>query len=453
MNLKPFFAPKNMVIIGASRKLLTFNYTLVKNLRELRYNGKIYIIHPEADEILGIQPYRTFEELPEKPELAIILLTKEIEQIIFRLIDLGVKYYLIESDISNILEEGKIIDKLRELSKEKDLLIMGPGMIGIINTDNFFTTSIIPVRRHIIQNHRKYKNNGSGALSFYAQSGGLSGALGWWNPLQNIPISKIIHIGKSISVSESDILQFLFDDPDTSVISLFIKDPSQEFIDTLKKNAGKKPVLYKNVGKTREFVKELETFAIEVQNYIELFEFAKVFLWCPEPNGTSLGIIGPSSGAIHLLISEMRNTGLHIAKLDPDTKKNILTNVGGSTCVEGNPIDYWPPTKFIGTEVCKVYFKSSNFLLEDNKVDALFLALEFFSEIEFDFDVFDQVKKRFPQKPIIAILIQAEKEGRERIIDKATELRIPVFVDEAERAIRAYSALYKFYEYKRKKND
>jgi acyl-CoA synthetase (NDP forming) len=255
---------------------------------------------------------------------------------------------------------------------------------------------------------------------------------------------------ESISVSESDILQYLFDDPDTSIISLYIKDPSEEFIETLKKNAGKKPVLYKNVGKV-SFSKDLENFAIEVQNYIELFEFAKVFLWCPEPKGTSLGIIGPSSGAIHLLISEMRNTGLHLAKLDPDTKRNILNNVGGSTCMEGNPIDYWPPTKFIGAEICKIYYKSSNLLLQDDTVDALFLALEFFSEIEFDFDVFEQVKKKFPNKPIIAILIQAEKEGRERIIETATELRIPVFVDEVERAIRAYSALYKYFEYKRNK--
>ena len=142
----------------------------------------------------------------------------------------------------------------------------------------------------------------------------------------------------------------------------------------------------------------------------------------------------------------MKNTQLNLAtELNPKTKKLILDRVGGSTSIEGNPVDYWPPKKFIGTDVCGVYYVSSNALLEDSKVDALFLALEFFSEIEFDFGIFASIQKRFPHKPIIAVLIMAEKEGRERIIQCANKLQIPVFVDEVERAIQAYSAFVQYH--------
>ncbi|MHA1730240.1 MAG: CoA-binding protein [Promethearchaeota archaeon] len=457
LNLEPFFSPKNIVIIGASRSEFTFNWMLVKNLRESRYPGKLYIIHPEADDILGVKCFRSIKELPKKPELAIVILGKNIEKAIEELGESGIKYCMIESDLSGNPDEIEILVNLRTIAEKYDILILGPAMIGITNTKNFFTSSIIPVRRHIIQKHRRYRKNG--ALSFLAQSGGLSGALGWWTPSQPIPIAKIIHTGKSINVSDADILQYLFDDRETSVISIYIRNPTEQFIDILRKNRGKKPVLYKMVGKNIETIKKMRTTgAVEVLSYIELFEFAKVFLWCSFPPkevkevgrretfGDNIGIVGPSSGAIRLLISEMRKNGIHIAQLNSFTRNTILEKVGGSTCIDGNPVDYWPPKKFIGTDVCTVYYVSSNALLKDDKVDALFLALEFFSEIEFDFDIFSDIKKKFPNKPIIVVLIQAEKEGRERIIQAATELNIPVFIDEVERAIRAYSAFIKFYQ-------
>jgi len=112
----------------------------------------------------------------------------------------------------------------------------------------------------------------------------------------------------------------------------------------------------------------------------------------------------------------------------------------------GNPVDYWPPKEFVGTEVCKVYHSASNALLADKSVSVLFLALEFFTEIEFEFTIFKKIKEMFSDKPIIVILIQAESEGAKRVIESATELEIPVFVDEVERAIRGFSILTKYYQ-------
>jgi len=443
-DLSPFFTPKSVLIVGASRNEFTFNWQIIKNLRELSYKGEIFILNPNADDILGVKCYNSLKNLPKIPELCIVLLMKNILETIEDLADFGVKHCIIQSDLSVSSNEHEIISQIKQIANKSKMLIIGPGSIGLINTSNMFTSSIIPVRRHVIQNHRRNRTNGS--LSFFAQSGGLSGALGWWNPIQEFPISKIIHIGDSINVSDAEMIHFLFDDLETQVISLYLRSLSQDLIDVISSHSTRKPVLYKYVGEDTPLLEELRnTLAIEVKNYIELFEYAKVFLWCPPPKGNSIGIIGPSSGAIYLVISEMRNSEIVLASLNSRTKKVILEHVGGSTSPEGNPVDYWPPKKFIGTDVCNVYYVSSNALLEDNKVDALLLALEFFSEIEFDFGIFSSIQKRFPHKPIIALLIMAEKEGRERIIACANQLHIPVFIDEVERAIRAYSAFIHYH--------
>jgi acyl-CoA synthetase (NDP forming) len=451
MDLTPFFQPKSVVLIGASRNLYTFNGTILKNLLEIRYPGQIFIINPNATEILGRKCYASLEELPTIPELAIILVIKDLVATFEAIAKFGIKYIMIESDISVTDKSAseQLINELKGVITKYNLNVMGPSMIGLINFNSRFTTSIIPARRYIFQFSEKHK--GKGGLSFYGQSGGLTGACGWWSPFQNFPLSKVIHIGSSIGVSESQFIQYLFDDSETAVISLFLKSMSEDVYRVLESYKGKKPVLMKFVGKPAELEPYKErlkenTSVIIVRDYIELFDFAKLFLWCPPPIGRSVGIIGPSSGAINLLISEMRNHDISLAKLSESTIRKILTDVGGSTCKLGNPVDYWPPKEFVGTEVCKVYNHAGKALLADQNVSALFLALEFFIEIEFDFAIFEKIKETFQGKPIIVVLIQAESEGAKRVIECATKLMIPVFVDEVERAIRGYAALSDYYE-------
>ncbi|MFX1316296.1 MAG: hypothetical protein ACFE9T_10560, partial [Promethearchaeota archaeon] len=235
-------------------------------------------------------------------------------------------------------------------------------------------------------------------------------------------------------------------------ISLFLREISDELIEAVKKISPYKPVLFFYVGKDELREKQLEKVGgISVLNYIELFEIAKIFLWCPEPKGPNLGIIGPSSGAIHLIVKEMRKQHLSLAKPNKESQDIIISKIGGSTCAYGNPVDYWPPEKFIGIKICGIYNTSASTLLSDQNVDGLILALEFFIEIEFDFNIFESIRNSYPNKPIIAILIQAEHEGAKRVFKSASEIKIPVFENEIERAVRGYRLLYDYYSKIKKK--
>ena len=441
-NIKPFFNPKSILIVGASRKAYTFSYTILKNLLEIFYRGKLYILNPNADEILGVKSHHSLEELPEIPELAVIVVSKNIIHTFEKLAQFGIKNIAIESELRMDTTNPELIEQLILISKKYNVSFMGPSMVGIINFNNNFTTSIIPVRQYLMQKHRKIKEG----VSFIAQSGGLAGAMGWWSPSQNLPISKVIHLGYGFDIDDADVLEYFKKDEYTKVIALFLREITDEIINVVKGLALIKPVLFFYVGK--EIQKEnalIKAGGIVVENYIELFEFAKIFLWCPEPKGPNLGLVGPSSGAIHLIIKEMRKHGLAIAKLDSSNREIILKKVKGSTCDLGNPIDYWPPEKFVGTNICEIYNTSSKTLLKDESVEGLILALEFFIEIEFDFNVFKSIKESYPNKPIIVILIQAEHEGAKRVIKTASDLKIPVFENEIERAVRGFKYLLDWY--------
>lgn len=447
-NLEPFFNPKSILIVGASRKAFTFSYTILKNLLEIFYRGKVFVLNPNADEILGVKSYHSLEELQEIPELAVIVLSKNISHIFEKLAKFGIKNIAIESELRIDTSDPELIENLTIISRKYDVSYMGPSMLGIINFINNFTTSIIPVRQYLMQKHRKIKEG----ISFIAQSGGLAGAMGWWNPPQDLPISKVIHLGYGFDVDDADVLNYFKEDKTTRVISLFLREITERIVKAVRDLSTIKPVLFFYVGKEDEKEEELiMAGGIAVANYIELFEFAKIFLWCPEPKNPDLGIIGPSSGAIYIIIKEMRKQELSLALLTNDHKNIILEKVGGSTCDLGNPVDYWPPDRFVGTKICEIYNTSSKTLLNDDAVGGLILALEFFTEIEFDFNIFSNIKESNPKKPIITILIQAEHEGAKRVVKTASELRIPVFENEVERAVRGFRLLYDWYSKRKRK--
>jgi acyl-CoA synthetase (NDP forming) len=447
-NLEPFFNPKSILIVGVSRKAYTFSYTILKNLLEIFYNRKIYLLNPNANEILGVKSYTSIEDLPEIPELAVVVIGEaKIIEIVESLGKFGVKYITIQSEIKPGTNDPDFTMRLNQICEKYGVYYMGPSMVGIINFIDNFTTSIIPVRQHIMRENKNIKHG----ISFIAQSGGLAGALGWWTPSQRLPISKVIHLGKGFHINEADILEFFLNDNTTKVISLFLREISDELIQAVKTVAPQKPVLYFCVGKNDAKERELQNAGgIPVLNYIELFEIAKIFLWCPEPNGTRLGLIGPSSGAIHLIVKEMRNQHLSLAKPNKKSQDIIISKIGGSTCAYGNPVDYWPPEKFIGIKICSIYNTSADTLLKDDNVDGLILALEFFIEIEFDFSIFEKIQKTYPNKPIITILIQAEREGAKRVFKSASELKIPVFENEIERAVRGFRLIYDYGKFKSK---
>ncbi len=447
-NLQPFFNPKSILIVGVSRQAYTFSFTIVKNLLEIFYKGKLYIINPNANEILGLKSYHSFKELPEIPDLAVIVLSSNILEILEQLGQFGIKHVTIQSELKPGVDHVSFMEKLNMICEKYGITYLGPSMIGIINFIDNFTTSMIPVRQHIMKSNKAIQEG----ISFIAQSGGLAGALGWWMPLQNLPISKVIHVGKGFHVDEADFLEYLLEDSTTKVISLFLREISNSLVNVVKKITPIKPILFFHVGKEEEREKLLiEAGAIPVANYIELFDIAKIFLWCPEPRGTRLGIIGPSSGAIHLIVKEMRKQKLSLARPNKKSQAIILNKIGGSTCEYGNPVDYWPPEKFVGVKICGIYNTSATTLLSDDNVDGLILALEFFLEIEFDFGIFQKIQQDYPNKPIIAILVQAEREGSKRVLTTASELKIPVFENEVERAVRGYRLLYDYYSKIKKK--
>jgi len=440
-NLAPFFNPQSVALVGVSRDMDKFNGIILKNLLAVNYPGKIFLVNPYAKEILGYECYPHVLDLPEIPELAIIL-HSDIVPILENCGKKGILNVIIQADISLQKDEDRerIEAEIIEIAQRYGIRFIGPSLIGLINFPGGFTSSIIPVRDHIARLGEDPERAGIG---FMAQSGGLSGACGWWNPSQNTSFAKVIHVNDFPgAIHDGAFLQYLALDEQVRVISLFLRKINDSLVESVREYSLKKPILFKKCGLQDDVDKLIDAGAYQVQDYMDLFEIAKAFVYAPLPPGNRIGLIGPSSGAIDLVLNEFKKNGLELAKPSPAIDGKIIELLQGKSVKRCNPVDFWPPPRFFGHEIGKIHHDALEYLLSDDNVDAIFLVLEFFNEIEFDLRIFKDVMDRFPTKPIMGVLIQAEEEGMNRVIKTATELKIPLYM-EPEQLVRAFSILHK----------
>lgn len=73
-DLERFFSPKSVALIGASQDLITISGQPLSHLVNHGYGGKLYPVNPRYQDVLGHKCYPSIAELPETPELAIILI-------------------------------------------------------------------------------------------------------------------------------------------------------------------------------------------------------------------------------------------------------------------------------------------------------------------------------------------------------------------------------------------
>src|SRR5688572_31671834 len=73
-DLRPLLAPASIAIVGASSRLESVAGRPLTNLLKFKYPGKIFPVNPRSAEICGVPCYASLEDLPEAPDLALIVL-------------------------------------------------------------------------------------------------------------------------------------------------------------------------------------------------------------------------------------------------------------------------------------------------------------------------------------------------------------------------------------------
>lgn len=459
-SLNVFFNPKSIAIFGASDSF-RFGYSMTKYL--LNSTFKTYPININKEEIFGHKVYKNINEVNDKVDLAIIIVPNDnVLQAVKDSVEKGVGGIIIET--AGFAETGiekyiKIQNEIEKISKDTKTRIIGPNCVGVTNFKNKFTTTEIDFDEELID----------GSISVIAQSGVLGNIFIDWAASQKIAFAKTITLGNKVDIDEIDMLEYLENDPETKVITLYLEGVKRgnEFISILKRIT--KPLIILKNGRSEISSKAVKSHTgsiagndtiyeaifnqfpgiYRVKNFYEMFDIAQAFATQPLPRGKNIAIITASGSLGALACDEIENAGLKLARLSESTIQEIKDVSPNWTSVK-NPVD-------LGPSMFNTFRPSLNALVNDDNVNALLFIfavprkpLEMFSLSVKPFlrDMRNYIKKT--GKPII-ICVYGSRWVLDFFLTDIYKYRIPVLT-RIDHAVLALKTMFDYQVIKGSKN-
>jgi acetyl coenzyme A synthetase (ADP forming)-like protein len=443
--------PDAVAVIGASAEDGKIGNSVMKNLINGGYEGKIYPIHPKADEIMGRKAFKSVKDVPGTIDVAVFAIpAKFVAQ---ALIECGEKKIpgavLIPSGFA---ETGNVEgqNEIQAIGRKYDIRLMGPNIYGYYYTPkNLCATFCTP-----------YDYKGHAALS--SQSGGIGMAIIGFSRSAKMGVSAIVGLGNKSDLDEDDLLTFFEQDDATHVIAMHCEDlkDGRSFADVAKRVSKKKPIVVLKAGRTSAGAKAASSHTgalagddkiyddvlrqsgvIRAPGLRDMLDYARALQKLPTPKGENVVIITGAGGSGVLLSDACVDNGLSLMKMPPDLDtafRKFIPPFGAA----GNPVD------ITGGEPPTTYKNTIKLGLEDERIHALILGYwhtiitppMVFAKLVVE--VVAEMKAKGIAKPIVASLagdVQVE-EAAEYLYDHG----IPSYAYSTEIPVAVLGAKYKW---------
>lgn len=349
-DLRVFFRPAGVAIIGASREPHKLGYGIVRNLQDVRYDGNIYPVNPNEEEILGYKVYRSVADIEGPLDLAVIsvpapAVPDQIEACGKR----GIKGAIIVSGgFRETGPEGAQREKdIAAIAAKYNMRIIGPNCIGTIDAHTpLNTTFVVGMPR-------------PGDIAFVSQSGAMAAGVMDWAVGSGVGFSRIVSLGNQLDVAEAEMLEAIGQDGKTRVVTGYIEGTSdgKRFVQAASRAAKQLPLVFLKAGRGKSGAKAVAShtgaLAGDVAAYEsafrragvlwahtmeELFDWGRALAWQPLPQGSRVAILTNAGGPAILAADALEDAGLSLAPLTDDTKAFLRRRVFAAASVQ-NPVD------------------------------------------------------------------------------------------------------------------
>ena len=387
--LESLFSPKSIAVIGASGTEGKLGYSALVNLIESVFKGAIYPINPKGGEILGLQAYSSVKDIQGDVDLALIVIPAKF--VLAAAQECGEKgvgtIIVISAGFREVGKEGRAEeDKLLEIARKYNMRIVGPNVLGVIDTEAPYNLSFA------------VGTPKQGNIAFMSQSGALCTSVLDIALARDIGFSRFVSLGNKADLGEIEFLQAWADDPHSDVIMAYLEGISDgnHFINVAREVSKKKPVISIKSGTTsagsRAVSSHTGTLAgserayeaafkqagvIRASSIGHLFDLAVAFSRQPLPRNDQVAIITNAGGPGIMATDAIEKLGMKVAELTDDTKKR-LREVLPSTAAVNNPVDV------IGDALADRYRAAIEIVTSDPNVGILIVILtpQFMTEIE-----------------------------------------------------------------------
>ncbi|HYQ99180.1 MAG TPA: acetate--CoA ligase family protein, partial [Casimicrobiaceae bacterium] len=320
--------PDSVAVIGASDETGKIGNSVMKNLINGGYQGKIYPINPGAAEIMGLKAYKSVKDVPGTIDVAVFAIPAKF--VAAALVECGEKKIpgavLIPSGFA---ETGNVEGQkeIQEIGRKYGVRLMGPNIYGFYYTWKNLCATFCTA----------YDFKGHAALS--SQSGGIGMAIIGFSRSAKMGVSAIVGLGNKSDIDEDDLLTFFEQDDNTHIIAQHCEDlkDGRAFAEVAKRVSKKKPVVVLKAGRTSLGARAASSHTgalagndkiyddvlrqsgvIRAKALRELLEYARGIPVLPTPKGENVVIITGAGGSGVLLSDACVDNGLKLMPMPPD---------------------------------------------------------------------------------------------------------------------------------------
>jgi acyl-CoA synthetase (NDP forming) len=355
-----FLKPRSVAIVGASPQAGTPRNALVKNLIKHGFQGKIYPISQSNAEIEGLKAYKTVGELPEVPDVALVITPAQtVAGVIAECGKKGIRNAVVFSAGFEEVEGGQVNARaLAEAARTHDVAVVGPNCNGFWSVQQQAIMTFSGAALNIEKiNHAP--------VAVLSQSGALAGAIG--NSLNNagMGLSYIVSVGNETCLDVLDAADAIIEQEDVRVVVLYLEglDNASRIIDIARRARarGVQIVALKTgrsaVGQdatashTGKIASSHAVYSavfeqagvIEVESIAELIESVETLAFLRDPRDSrdpkgGVSVLSASGGAGALLADHSSERGITMAEFQPATVDKLHT-ILASFARKTNPID------------------------------------------------------------------------------------------------------------------
>ncbi|HQI00153.1 MAG TPA: acetate--CoA ligase family protein [Deltaproteobacteria bacterium] len=453
--IDPFFNPRSFALIGASKTPGKGGNIILRNLLKAGYKGKIYPINPTAREILGMPAYAKVSDVPGPVDLAMIVIPKSaVADAISDCAAKGTTNIILSTGgYSDMGHEGAIEQKaLVSQARKAGVRLMGPNSIGILNPAAGLATSIVGLEQ--IR---------TGGVSLIGQSGVFSSGWGRWiADVKPFGISKVACIGNKGDVNESDLLEYLADDPATTTIGLYLEGVAQgsRFVKAAKRASECKPVVVVKSGKSEAGAAAIASHTgslagsdavfdsvcrtagmVRVHDSEAFFDTLSAFEVLPLPRSNRMGVFSITGMGCVVTTDAAEEYGVELPALKPATIKR-LRELAPSWAPVRNPVDIWSTVEQHGSK--KTMSHMARCILDQKDIDALLIIFVLMPETIFDIaEAFGEIVKEHRSKPIFVSYYGGTSREIAHVHEGFLSLGVPSYPT-PERALYAFSRMVEY---------
>jgi len=349
--MKLLFEPSSVAVVGASNDQSKWGYRVMSNILRGGFEGKVYPVNPGSPEVLGVKSYPRVVDIPEVPDLVVIVVPPPaVPQVMRDCAAKGVKVaVVITAGFAEIGGEGeRLQQEIVEIARGAGIRFVGPNCLGVMSP------------HHKLHAQMPAEFARPGPLAIISQSGNIMNTVSRLIDTMGFGISKAVSIGNQADIRAEDYLEYFAHDQQTKVILCYIegfKDGAR-FFRIAKEVSRQKPIVLLKAGETPAGARAAHSHTaslavpdaivqamckqagiIRVSTLDELVDTGIAFLRQPIPKGRRVAIITGGGGWGVLTADACAKLGLDVVTLPKETIEELDAYMP-AWWNRGNPVDF-----------------------------------------------------------------------------------------------------------------